>query len=88
MIGIAATLAVATAITGCTDEIVQPQTKSSGGELLSRGAYDYPAVEWDNVDGIAVVCNRVPTVTSLPLPWNDGSSGNYGIPASWIDAAA
>lgn len=85
MIGIAATLAAATAITGCTDEIVQPQTKSSGGELLSRGAYDYPAVEWDNVDHIAVVCNRVPTVTSLPLPWNDGSSGNYGIPSDWID---
>ena len=65
MCGVAAALGAATAITRCTDEMVQPQTKSSGGELLSRGAYDYPAVEWDNVDRIAVSCNRVPTATTL-----------------------
>lgn len=85
MIGIAATLAAATAITACSDEMVQPQTKSSGGELLSRGAYDYPAVEWDNVDRIAVSCNRVPTATSLPIPWDNGSTESYGIPSDWID---
>lgn len=82
---VVAALVAATVVTGCSDEIVQPQIKSSDGELLSRGAYDYPAVEWDNVDHIAVVCNREPSETSLPLPWNDGSSGNYGIPSDWID---
>lgn len=65
--------------------MVQPQTKSSGGELLSRGAYDYPAVEWDNVDRIAVSCNRVPTATTLSIPWDNGSTDNYGIPSDWID---
>lgn len=60
LIGIAATFAAVSTLTGCTDEIVQPQTKSSGGELLSRGVYDYPAVEWDNVNGIAVTCQAVP----------------------------
>ena len=82
---VAAALGAATALTGCTDEIVQPQPKSSGGELLSRGAYDYPAVEWDNVDHLAVACNLVPTVTTLPLPWDNGQTGNDGIPSDWID---
>lgn len=71
---VAAALGAATAITGCTDEMVQPQTKSSGGELLSRGVYDYPAVEWDNVDGIAVTCQAVPNQKSLPIPWEGGGS--------------
>lgn len=39
-----AAFAAMTALTGCTDEIVQPESKPKGGELLSRGAYDYPAV--------------------------------------------
>lgn len=81
---VAAALGAATAITGCTDEMVQPQTKSSGGELLSRGVYDYPAVEWDNVDGIAVTCQAVPNQKSLPIPWEGGGS-RLGVPTSWTD---
>lgn len=82
---VAAALGVATALTSCSDEMVQPQTKSSAGELLSRGAYDYPAVEWDNVDKIAVACNLIPSVTELPVPWDGGQSGNDGIPEDWLD---
>lgn len=86
MCGVAALLATAPVFTGCNDEIVQPQTKSSGGELLSRGAYDYPAVEWDNVDKIAVACNLQPSTTELSLPWDSGQSGNNGIPEDWLDS--
>ncbi len=82
---VAAVLGAATAFTSCSDEMVQPQTKSSAGELLSRGAYDYPAVEWDNVDKIAVACNLIPSVTELPVPWDGGQSGNDGIPEDWLD---
>lgn len=84
--GVAVTLLATTALTGCNDEVVQPQSQSSGGELLSRGAYDYPAVEWDNVDKIAVACNLQPSTTELSLPWDSGQSGNNGIPEDWLDS--
>lgn len=82
---VVAALGAATALTGCSDEIVQPQTKSSGGELLSRGAYDYPAVEWDNVTDLQVVSNDYPTTPTLSLPWESGSGHSLGIPSHWID---
>lgn len=81
---VVAALVAATVVTGCSDEIVQPQIKSSDGELLSRGAYDYPAVEWDNVDYIAVSCD-MPAKNRLSVPWDRGSTESYGIPDGWID---
>lgn len=81
-----ATLLSAIALfSGCSDEIVQPETKSTGGELLSRGAYDYPPVEWDNVSHIAISCSLYPTENKLPVPWAGGVTKQTGIPDSWID---
>ena len=82
---IAATFAAATAFTGCTDEIIQPEPTVKGGELLSRGAYDYPAVEWDNVTGLKVASNSYKETTEIPLPWEPGSGHSAGIPEKWID---
>lgn len=79
-IGVAAALSAATALTGCTDEIVQPKREN---QLLSRAPYDYNYVEWDNVESLNAAYNGE---NPLKLPWASGSSASgSGVPSSWID---
>lgn len=80
LIGVAVTLAAITAMTGCSDEIIQPAQEH---QLLSRAPYDYNYVEWDNVTQLNAAYNGE---YPLKLPWESGSTqGGSGIPESWID---
>ena len=79
---IAVTFAAATAFTGCTDEIIQPEPTVKGGELLSRTPYDYSVVEWDNVANLKAMYDGEKT---LVLPWEPGGSQSVGVPNGWTD---
>lgn len=54
---VVAALFAATAITGCSDEIVQPKREN---QLLSRAPYDYNYVEWDNVESLNAAYKEAP----------------------------
>jgi len=81
----AALLAISVGLSGCKDEIIP---ESPQDNLVSRVGYDDPPVEWDNVNGIQVLCSNSPGTTLLPIPWISGTTSDGTIPYSWVDKKA